>query len=226
MRTPEPLQPVFLLAQGLGQLDVPDPAGLPAPSALERYVFESPMLLAAALITAAIITVVIFNARGKRRHGLLVGLVLVLSAAGVWVASALVQTPREALKLVARTLVASVAAGDSAALNGALAPDAALYSYFSPSGMARDEVLSTVETRFRPGGEYQVREYAILTMQAAIDSDDSGRVQLKVRVVPEATRFPVLSWWLLEMQRQPNGEWRARGIAPLSISGVSNASGR
>jgi len=222
---------VLLQAEPFGTagsfLDPPPPAALPGPPAFDRYLLESPLLAMAVLLGAGFAAYWFLRSRGKAGAGAAVGVGLAMMAAGVFLAARMVETPREAMGRAAKALVAAVAGADLAAADGLLSPEAALYSFLSPAGMPKAEILSVVERDFAPGrGRYALKEWAVLERQAVLDTPVSGRVHIKVRVTPDATAFPNLSWWRLDFERGGDGRWRVRGIQPLSIAGQGNASGR
>lgn len=214
------------LAQGPLSLDLPDPPALPAPSAIDRYLFESPTLPIALLLLAAVVVLVVFHNRDQLKRGGLIAGICAALALIIFLTAHFVQTQREAMQEAARALVRAVSQGDTAAADQRLSPDAALYIFLAPTGMDRDRILDQL-VNFRPGGAYAVSEVALLDIASAPDTENSGRVQLKVRVTSAANGVPNLSWWSLEMTRATaDAPWQARGIAPLSITGVRNPRGQ
>jgi hypothetical protein len=205
------------LAQ-LNFLNIPDPQPLPEGPLWSRLLFESPLPLVALLATAGVATILILNQRGDLRRGLRLGGPILAAAAALWLLATLVMTDRERLKASAIELVRAVAAGDAAATDRALAPDAVLRSFVDASGLPRDRVIERVERDFRKGGSLEVKEYAILEIQATTQGDRDGFVQLKLRATPQITGGPTFSWWRLDLSRDASGAWRTTGVDLLESS--------
>ena len=176
-----------------------------------------------ALALGVLVIGAVLATRGSGRwRAVVVGLSVVL-AAGVVALDQLIETGREAMRASARRLVAGVTSGNATASGAELDPQARLFSYMHRDGVGRDEIRRQVEQKLR-GGEWTVRDPAILEVQAAQDGPDVGRVQVKVRVITEATGTPLFSWWTLDYRL--DGAWRAIRVEPLAISFVPDSRAR
>lgn len=230
--TPHPLT----LARQMGNLsqaieqhfDVPDPAlRLPEPPALERYLFEQPLLPVALLAFIGLVLLFWLRSRDQTQRGVVVGGGLVLLA-GAWFAMAtLVRTPREQLGDATRELVGAVATNDQAMLAQRLDDTVKLIFFEAPTGMAKPDILRRVDELFRSGSTYALSDWRILAVQRhAQDDGRSGQVQVKVWVRAASFNFPNNSWWRLDFRKDDQGQWRATGIMPLAIQNMANPAGR
>jgi hypothetical protein len=212
-------------------LNIPAPQPLEGPGGFERFVLEQPWLGAGAL--ALLAGVLFFALRGAGRLRPAVGLLgaLLGLACAVLAAGLLVTTPREAMRRATRSLIASIARGDSAGLDGVLAPGARLVYFLAPQGIGKGEILSRVREQFAPSGVYAVKSWSIEELQAQLLPDGRGVSQVLVSATPanQAYAFPVKSWWRIDWERATDAAgmptWRASGLMPVAISGVENAGG-
>lgn len=198
---------------------------LPGPPFLEHYVFENPWPLIAALTALVVVLFAFGRARLKSSVLLALAGACVVLAISVYVSARLVATPRELV--VARTsdLVGAVAQGDVSAARTVLSSDAILLAYFtSSSGEDIDGVLRRVGQM--KSGPYQVRSHSIREVQVQFLGPRVARTQILVRVEPEATRFPTLSWWRVDWRSDAPGEWKAYEIQPLALPGIDDAGPR
>lgn len=208
------------LAQGaLGGLTIPSPQPLPSAPAWERYVLEQPWPLVALLALAAI--VVFLKAKGRARS--VVPVALLLSAVGVYAASELVTTANEQIRASTRRLVAAVVGMNVNAVSAELDSSAKLFSHWHNTGVGKDDILAEVESRFRNGGEYAIKEHDIIELSSSRDGTRVGRSLVKVRVISAMGNVPVFSWWLLDYQRADDGRWLVVQMEPQSISFVSDS---
>jgi hypothetical protein len=209
--------PVVLLAQ-LPQVNPPPP--LPPGPFLERVLFEQPFGLVTGLALAAVVAFVILNRRGQARAGLISGATLALLAAGAYLLSAIVETPREQIARAARSLVDATAAADTRAIAPMLAPDARLVSRFripgepiGEAGLDKEGIIAAVEHAL--GRSHPLKDHSVKEVQSQIDGPASGRTQVKVWVQLEMG-VPNTSWWLIRWRRDGE-QWRATSIEPLEI---------
>ncbi len=205
------------LAQ-LNLLNIPDPQPLPAGPLWSRLLLESPLPLVLLLATAGVVAILVLNQRGDLRRGLRTGGPILGAAAAVWLLASAVATDRERLKASAAALVRAVAAGDAEATDRALSQDAVVRTFVDASGLPRERIIERVGRDFRKGGSLEVKEYAILEMQATTQGDRDGFVQLKLRATPQITGGPTFSWWRLDLSRDADGEWRTTGVDLLESS--------
>jgi hypothetical protein len=215
MHRPLALIPLLLATPALAQfsLEPKAPTPLPDPPFLAHYLLESTSLPCALVIAAGVISYLIFQSTKPRRARQLAGLFLALAAA-LFTTGALVQTPREKAIEVTKQLVHSVAAGDTHAVDAALASTAALYSDTQLSGQPKHVILEKVGIYFAPSGQYALEGHAILEIQAFIANPELAQVQLKVRTTSKGV--PILSWWRCDLTPTPSGSWEVSGIRYLS----------
>lgn len=207
------------LPQGLA---LPDPPPLPAPPLLERLAFEQPWPVTLALLAAGLGAYLVLNARGRPgRGGAIAGLLAILAGAHV-ITAVLIRTARERMIDVASRLVDRVATGDADGVALILLDDARLEATRYFAQLDRDQILARVSAQFGTGGGYQAHEHDIVEITASRDGSGVGRVLLKVRVVPEASRVPVFSWWQLDTRAEQPDQWRVRGITLISVSGAGS----
>lgn len=219
---------ILLTSSALGQtnpIEPKPPAPLPDPPWLAHHLLESPLLVVAILVAAALVCYAAFNSANKARRAKQ-GLVLLLVLAGAaWGCAALVKTDRERVLEVTAQLVKDVAEGNTRAVDGELVPAAAAYSDLFPQGQAKAVILDKVGKFFGPNGQFPIQEHAILESQAHVASATLAQVQIKVRVTPKDYAFPVISWWRIDLTPGGSG-WQVSGIrllssnVPLSAGGV------
>lgn len=205
--------------------DLPDPPPLPPTSLVRWALFESPWALSVVLVALGLFLWMFFRSRAQTRRSW-AALGLVVLAAAVVLMALLVDTPREQMRRTALELVRAVAAADAPGVSSRLTDDCRLYYFEAPDGLDLAPLLDRVRSDFAPGGKYRLKDYGVLESDACEELEARGRAQIKVRVVPEATGAPVISWWRLDFRRDAPGRWRVSGIQPLAIAGVPNASGR
>ncbi|HYE02889.1 MAG TPA: hypothetical protein VD963_06610 [Phycisphaerales bacterium] len=182
-----------------------EPAPLPPAPALARLFLENPWPAWAALAVAAVTAYVLWN-QARRRAGALAAAGLGLLGAALWSLAAVVVTPREELAARTRELVAVVAAGDAARLASFLTED--MTASAGPLGgtLTRERVLG--EVAGAPSRGWRLETYRVLEVRAAVDAPHAGRTHARVRVTPEATGTPIISWWRLHWRAGPEGAWR------------------
>lgn len=208
------------LAQGaFGGLAIPSPQPLPSGPLWERYILEQPWPLVALLVVAGV--VVFLKAKGRARSA--VPAVLLLGAVGVYAASELVTTANEQIRASTRRLVAAVVGMNVNAVSAELDSSAKLFSHWHNSGVGKDDILADVESRFRNGSEYAIKEHDIIELSSSRDGTRVGRSLVKVRAISAMGNVPVFSWWLLDYQRTADGRWLVVQMEPLSISFVSDS---
>ncbi len=202
------------LQGGFGMIDPPAPPPLPSPPVFDRFVLENPWPLAVLLALGAVGAFITLRHRPPARRAFLISGGLLAAGAGVVLAGALVETPRERLRSATLALVSAAARADAEGTGELLAPDAVLYPPGGGSALDRDRVMARVREDL--GGRWRLREWAVLETQSAA-SGDSGRTQVKVRVTPESVGFPNISWWRIGWRRDGAG-WRVISIEPVSVT--------
>lgn len=211
---------ILTLAQ-LFDAGLPPVPALPDPPALEHYALENPWpgVIALAAFAAALVAV-----RQGRRWALPAAGALVLLAGGWYAAARATRTPREVLADRTRALIGAVAVGDPGAVGALLAEDARLYAFFTPpEGVERAAILARVESDLN--GPYKLRSFSIQRVDAELRGPRVARTHVLVRVEPDQYRFQNLSWWKVDW-RLDGETWRAFGIEPLAIQGLSKAGPR
>jgi hypothetical protein len=214
-------------AQPSTLIDVPDPPPLASPSLLDRAVFEQPLPLAAGCIIASLLAGAIARSRTSSQQRKALGvasIALFVLGVGAYVAGRVVHTPRERMLVATRALVDAVATANVDAVRAGLTNDCTLTYFEAPLGLPAKGILDRVATQFAGGGIYSLEDYTIRAIQAAPSRPGFGQVQVKVWAKAKAG-FPINSWWRLDYVEQ-EGTWRANAIMAVSISGLSNASGR
>jgi hypothetical protein len=194
---------------------IPDPAPLPADPLWERWLLESPWPAAGLLALAGVVAFAVLNRRA--RAGAAAGSLVaaILAGAGVILLARFITTDRETLRARSASLVAAVASRDQALVGSLLAPTARLAKW--PLALTgRDAIVDRV------GSVPAIHEWALLEAQASLDGPAVARTQIKLRITPDQTRAPNLSWWRLDWQRDAQGHWVVIQIEPLAIHGITN----
>lgn len=204
-------------------LSLPAPPELPPSPIVSGLLFENPWVIVVVLLALAILIYLWRHRAGNPRSLLKVSAVMIVLAGVLVLIAGTIKTSRERMVQASRSLIARVAAGDAPAIRSLLTPEArATATRFYPE-LDLEDVLTQVEGRFGVRGSEPIREFAIVEIGAAERAPGNGRVRLLVRVVPESTRFPLLSWWTLDLDREGEGAWRVRTVTLYSISGVGLA---
>ena len=217
--------PLFssMLAQGgtnpMSLLTVADPPPLDGAPLFQRLLFENPLALTLALLVLGVVLYVVFNSKGRYKLGLLLAGACIIVSGVAWIFAGLVVTNHEKMRESVRELVRGVAQADLATLETALGPDARLTGVPTLSDLGRSDILAVVRQQLRPGATFEVKDYAILEEQTTIDGPNTGRVQVKVRVIPKQWNFPNLSWWSIGLRSDDNERWNVYSIKLLGMSG-------
>lgn len=205
-----------VLAQGLGPLidGPPPPPALRSPPVLEAWLFEGGILLPVGIAVLGVVGFLTMRSLGRERQARLVGITGLALGVAAWALSAFVTTDRERVSNESRALVAGAAGANGDALDRLLDSEIKLYR----GGVALDgkeRVLSLVHTTL--GGPWKVKSWQILETQAQVDSPTTAMTQMKVRVVPEVTGFPDISWWKVDWHKDGSA-WRAIAIEPTAVN--------
>lgn len=203
--------------------DAPAPPDLPGPPLFSHVFFEAPLLPAAALVLLGIVLYVVLNSRAKPGKGFVLGATCLALAGGLFLTANMVRTPRERVLAQSKRLVDAVAGADTGELGPLLADDCHLEpTRISPS-LDKPGILAATR-QFADAGANAIKEHAIVEAQASLDGPNVARAQLKVRVTPQATGAPMLSWWRIDFRKDGDGAWRAARITPLSMTGMGELS--
>ncbi len=218
--------PAFL-AQSSGPTSAPAP--LPKGPLLERLLFEQPLGTAALIGVLGLVGFLAMRRLGKVRQATAIGGVAGVLALGVVIASALVTTARERVRVLTREIVQATASVDSPTLVRLLAPDACVsdprgvLSIGFPTVAGRDELLEHIVQRMGAGGPWKLRDWSVGRVEATLDGPQIARTQVRVRVTSEAGaamgfNFATASWWRIDWRRSaPDAsDWQAFAIEPLA----------
>lgn len=197
-----------------------DPAGisrLPGPGTFEHYVLVSPWVAMGALGVAGFAALVILNTRARAGLGLVLLGVAALLAAGVYLASTLVETTGEKLAARTRDLVDACVKVDESALRDLVSTDVVLDVPVSAGLQGLDGLLSVLR-QYIP--RYEIREHSVGALAWSIDGDNAARTRARVTAEPEATRLPHSTWLLISWRKTADGQWKVRTITAEQIDGV------
>lgn len=208
------------LAQPNNPLLIADPTPLPRAPWWEVIVLQQPIFAAGALILAGVLLFVRMNQLGRAKRGGLLLAACALAAAAVYAIGSLIETPRERMVRQTEALIGAVRRGDAAALDAILDDSCQLQMFLYPEGVGKPEIIARVGRSFADGGEYQLKEAAVLEMQSSRDGPSSGRTQFKIRVTSR-DGFLNLSWWRLSFRLGPSDQWRVVRIEPVVIGGMN-----
>lgn len=204
------------VAQGSNVLSIPDPAALPSAPFVQHLLLEQPGYVMAVLMVGAIVAYVALKARGQGRRGVMIAAGAVALAVSVYLISRVVETDRERVIANTADLVHATATGDAGRVE-ALIFDSVRLINVSEGEMDRGLILTRVREYFGSGGKYAIQEHAVLEVDAAKVGPNTSVAQVKVRVTPAGSGFPVLSWWKVNWQKEA-GEWRVVSIEGLSAN--------
>ncbi|MFG0283069.1 MAG: hypothetical protein ACF8R7_01485 [Phycisphaerales bacterium JB039] len=193
------------------------PPSLPTAPLADRLLLDNPVPAVLALLAAGLIGLWLLRRAGRGRLGLAAGGAGVALAIAAYVAATVIETPREALKGRTRALIGAVAEVDTRALDDLL--DGSVQVRLTGAGIRLDalgkgEIIGRAEEYMT--GAYAVDEWSVTSLQAVADGPEVGRTQVRVRVIPEATRFPTSSWWAVDWELI-GGAWRAVEIELLQV---------
>jgi hypothetical protein len=205
------------------------PPPLPSPPLWEWLILENPWPTAGVLAILAVAVLGLLNRfeGGRTVAGVplrtILAALLILTGSVILAVGMAITTDRQVLLAGSERLVNAAAARDLDVLDQLLASDARLHTTVQGVGMPgpiveRDEIFTLVEEFI--GRRYPLQEHRVMEVQATLDGERVGRAQVRVRVVPERTRFPHTSWWRIDWRREDDGRWRVRAIEPLDIPGA------
>jgi hypothetical protein len=195
---------------------------LPSPPPLSGLMDGQPWLISAILLVAAFAVYHFTRTDALSHPGRAGAAILVLAAIGLQVLAAAITTDRERIAATTSLLVNSTARADTGAVSLLLADDARLFSPSSvpqvpipQQGLDKGGILAAIGLAV--GHLYPLKDHSIREIQAETTSANTGRTQVMVRVVPEATQFPYTSWWRIGWRKSPAGEWKAISIEPIEL---------
>jgi len=202
---------------------IPDPAAipeLPSPPLFEQLLFENQWLLAVILVVIGLAVCLVMFKAGRRRAGGLTLLIMAVLASVAVLVSTKVVTAREQMEARSRELVRATIEGDTPALREILAENARLTGGFAVIRSAgnREQLLALVESDVQRFSG--IDNYRVLEVRAHRDGPNLGRTHVRVRVGQEGG-YINFSWWRLDWRDPGDGTWRAVGIEPLWVQGLS-----
>lgn len=191
------------------------PPPLPPSPALERWLFERPVVLGFFLAAFAVAAFLVLNRRGDAKRGVLAGLVLLVLAIAVVATGLGVETRRERLIRLSNEFVDAVVEGDAPAATGLLADDLVVALGSTPipggAGLAR----RAIETF---GENVSVSEYIVTDESAAVGKGtNSGASQFLVRATSDLG--PGTAWVRLNWRYDPSDDWTIYLIEVLRVNG-------
>lgn len=211
--------PFPLLAQGTA----PPPPSLPSPPFFSRYLFEEPLAPAIVFLIASVIVFFLFNTRGEVKKAIGLSSLGAVLAVAVFLLAEFVQTDREKIIAATTPLVSATAAADTSRLSPMLHDQVRLTNDLNlaadelPHGEDWDKARILAQVDSYLGRRWKLKEAAILEVQGVIDRPGRGRTQVRIRTTPEVLSIPLISWWRLDWQEDPDGRWRVIGIQPLDL---------
>lgn len=202
---------------------------IPETPALEHFLFEAPFVPTAILGVGAMIALSLAMRSEKRRGPLIGASLMLLLAIVVPVIASMVTTTREILSVRAEALIASVATADAQAMRDIMTDQVALgpsdnatsvAAKYIPRIRGEDQVVGAVErakNRFYPPETF-VGAHKVLETRAGMESENTGRTLVRVRVEGPSGEYLNHSWWDITWKRQGD-EWLASQIEAIWIQG-------
>ncbi|MGP1273199.1 MAG: hypothetical protein ACTS22_07685 [Phycisphaerales bacterium] len=190
---------------------------LPAAPLLEVWTLEQPLPAALGVALVAGAVAVASARRGRRVSAWVAAIVGLGLSAGLLVAAAVIDTPRELLRERSGQLARAAAAGDAATaaslLDEAVAVRQPDFRFPSIERTGRDAVLREIEAL---ASLRAVASVDVLETRAAIDAQRVGRSHIRVRALNGDGGWIGHSWWEIDWVRR-DGDWLAYEITPLWV---------
>jgi len=199
---------------------------LPPSPLLERFLFEQPLLPAVILGLLAIVALVAFAGKGRRKPGLIVAGLLAVAAGAVYTTATMVTTTRETLLQRTESLIGATATADTGSLARMLTDDVVLntsgdIARVLPSMDDGEAILGRVDQSL--GNRFSIDHWTIADRQATLDGPNLGRTLVRVGVDAEVFSRTHYSWWRLHWVQDNDGQWRCFEIEPLWLQLVGSA---
>lgn len=219
---------MLTLAQFLADAPVPM---LPEGGVFERFVLESPWLLAITLLVVAVAMAALLLKRGDGRRGALLGGGIALVGVVVVLIGTLVTTERERLQARTLGLVGLTVRAQTSELAGYLDEKVAFSGIAGVGAIAGREALLE-QVRNYPGAAYTIRSHSTSSVGVSIDGENVARTQVRVwvRLDKDVAMYDAAigSWWRLDWRRDPvagsppgtYGPWRVSRITMMQLDGV------
>jgi hypothetical protein len=200
-----------------------EPTNLPEianPPMLESLLFESGLLIAVAVFGIGVIIAIVLSKTAKNKQAIIAATVGLLLAAGVFVTSTLVVTPREHIAIHLESLVYAVAEADAETLNELLHESVRVRTRFG-GATNRDAVVRLATTRAAPA----VTNVRVTETKVGLSGKRTARSLVKVKADSEGPLGS--SWWMIDWSRadEQTSAWVATHIEPVWIQGMTNPAG-
>lgn len=197
---------------------------MPAPpetSVFTQYVLENPWPLAGILLTVAAILAWTGFREGMAKR-LQASACLAIAGAALLAAGYLIETAGERARTVTRALVDSVVKKDLIAADALLA-NAAVLTLGSPNnaGVDKSEILRSLEDF---AARYTIESNSISSEKAFTESSDAGVVHLSCTTTVQQAPYPTFSQWVVQVERQSNGEWQVTRLTCVTINNQTPSS--
>lgn len=202
---------------------------LPETPILERLLFEAPLIPTGVLAVGVLIALSLAMKSQKRTPPLIAAGVMLVLAVVLPVVASMVTTEREVLAERAEEFVEAVATVDGTALQGvltetvSLSPSdnaASVAARYVPRIKGQDKIIAAVQgAQARFGSpERFVSSHKVLETRAALESKNTGRTLVRVRVEGPGGEYLNHSWWDITWKRS-NETWLASRIEAIWIQG-------
>ena len=144
--------------------------------------------------------------------GILAGLGAVVLLVG-----AVVVTPGEEARRVVLAVVKAAETADIAEAGAHFSDDATL-AFGSPNnpGYPRDAIQKNLD---RLGDRYRITSNQITSLKAFTESPREATVHLGLRTTVEVGFGPMPTWWVLRVEKEPDGTWKIIRAAWVSVAG-------
>jgi hypothetical protein len=186
----------------------------PASPLLERFLAESPWMLAFPLVVIAA-ALAWWGARNERATPILAGAGVLLAAAATLGVAHVWTSPGERAAAAARELVSAAEAADLERIRACFAPDASLH-YGSPRnpGDDLDRLMSAAESL---RGRRRIESNLVTQLDVATIDGDRGIALLGCRTEVKSGFGPIPTLWWIEVRRMPDGHWKIDRLAWLRL---------
>lgn len=193
------------------------PPALREPSIFSQWLFEDPTYLLAIIAAIGALAAWQLWRTTRARAASLAFVITIALCTAIWLISSSITTPRERIVAATWSLIRTTTAADVDALSPLLADRARLDNTRGSLNMDKPSILARVKATL--GGPFKLKDWAVVRMQAAADNENKGQSQFYIRVTPEITGAPDLSWWRITWQREGDA-WKVALIEPMSGTAI------
>ena len=180
------------------------------------YITENPWPVGLVSAVFLLIFVILFLRDGESRT-LVLGVLALVSLAGVFLVDALVVTPSERGQKVVRDMVRSAESGDVDEMLKGISPDASLHlGDIKRPGRMFTELERSLRTLERSN---RVTDNFVMKLDGR--TLDAGRSEVTLACITTTTSSmgSVPTTWLFEVSEQPDGRWLVTRVVFQSIMG-------